>query len=236
MSLGLFRSDYMVHADPSETSPTVEIKQVEFNTIASSFGGLSSAVTKLHQYTFLRDSLTLRYLLAIGAYGKDYPFTRNNLPDNPAAEKLAAGLAQAHKAYNTPNSAVLFVVQDHERNIFDQRWLEYHLLEKHGIQTCRMTLHEVATSAKLVNRRLIVQRASAEHNTQEISVVYLRAGYGPNDYPSDTEWQGRRILELSKAIKCPTIITQLAGCKKIQQVLSNPGILERYLTSRNALI
>jgi Eukaryotic glutathione synthase, ATP binding domain len=40
----------MIHADPSESSPTPEIKQVEFNTISSSFGGLSSAVTKLHQY------------------------------------------------------------------------------------------------------------------------------------------------------------------------------------------
>jgi glutathione synthase len=40
----------MIHADPSEKNPTPEIKQVEFNTIASSFGGLSSAVTKLHQY------------------------------------------------------------------------------------------------------------------------------------------------------------------------------------------
>jgi hypothetical protein len=50
LSLGLFRSDYMIHADPNETSPAPEIKQVEFNTISSSFGGLSSAVTKLHQY------------------------------------------------------------------------------------------------------------------------------------------------------------------------------------------
>ena len=115
--------------------------------------------------------------------------------------------------------------------------LEYHLLEDHGIQTCRMTLHEIATSAKLVSRRLIVPKARVQNTmTQEISVVYLRAGYGPSDYPSETEWQGRRLLELSKAIKCPTIITQLAGCKKVQQVLSNSGMLERYLPSRNALI
>src|SRR5947207_7170190 len=177
----------MIHADPSKPSPTSEIKQVEFNTIAASFGGLSSAVTKLHQYIHPCTLFTYRYLLAIGAYGEDTPITKNNLPDNPAAEKLAAGLAQAHKAYNTLNTAVLFVVQDHERNIFDQRWLEYHLLEDHGIQTCRMTLYEIATSAKLVDRKLIIPRASAGHDTQEISVVYLRAGYGPNDYPSKIE-------------------------------------------------
>ena len=65
---------------------------------------------------------------------------------------------------------------------------------------------------------------------QEISVVYLRAGYGPGDYTSDTEWEARRMVEMSKAIKCPTVITQLAGCKKVQQVLAMPGVLERYDT------
>ena len=92
-----------------------------------------------------------------------------------------------------------------------------------------MTLNEIATSAKLDDcRRLIVPQFTAEQSTQEISVVYLRAGYGPGDYPSDTEWNARRLLEQSRAIKCPTIITQLAGCKKVQQVLAMPGVLERY--------
>jgi glutathione synthase len=45
LSLGLFRSDYMVHHD----SEGLQIKQVEFNTIASSFGGLSSQTSLLHK-------------------------------------------------------------------------------------------------------------------------------------------------------------------------------------------
>jgi len=169
-----------------------------------------------------------RYLLAIGAYGNHTPITRASLPSNPAAASLAAGLAQAHKAYGVPSSAVLFVVQDPERNAFDQRWLEYHLLEEHGIQTCRMTLPEIAESAKLQDRRLIVPKNTATQDTQEISVVYLRAGYGPGDYSDENMWRARKLLELSRAIKCPTIITQLAGCKKVQQVLAMPGVLERY--------
>ena len=47
LSLGLFRSDYMVHQGDPDTVPT--IKQVEFNTIASSFGGLSSRTSDLHR-------------------------------------------------------------------------------------------------------------------------------------------------------------------------------------------
>lgn len=48
LSLGLFRSDYMVHQETSDATPT--IKQVEFNTIASSFGGLSSQTSQLHKF------------------------------------------------------------------------------------------------------------------------------------------------------------------------------------------
>ncbi|KAH8160875.1 hypothetical protein CIB48_g7377 [Xylaria polymorpha] len=40
-------SDYMVHQDAAGSAP--QIKQVEFNTIASSFGGLSSQTSQLHK-------------------------------------------------------------------------------------------------------------------------------------------------------------------------------------------
>jgi hypothetical protein len=49
LSLGLFRSDYMVHKDLKTESSVPIIKQVEFNTIASSFGGLSFQTSRLHQ-------------------------------------------------------------------------------------------------------------------------------------------------------------------------------------------
>lgn len=44
--MGLFRSDYMVHQD----GDNLQIKQVEFNTIAASFGGLSQQTSLLHKY------------------------------------------------------------------------------------------------------------------------------------------------------------------------------------------
>jgi glutathione synthase len=49
LSLGLFRSDYMVHKDLEAESSAPVSKQVEFNTIASSFGGLSFQTSLLHQ-------------------------------------------------------------------------------------------------------------------------------------------------------------------------------------------
>ena len=50
LSLGLFRSDYMVHKEPSDPAAKPTIRQVEFNTIASSFGGLACKVSSLHRY------------------------------------------------------------------------------------------------------------------------------------------------------------------------------------------
>ena len=49
LSLGIFRSDYMVHKDPGNPQAKPCIKQVEFNTIASSFGGLAAKVSNLHK-------------------------------------------------------------------------------------------------------------------------------------------------------------------------------------------
>jgi hypothetical protein len=40
----------MIHIDPTSSNPKPELKQVEFNTIASSFGGLSARVSALHRY------------------------------------------------------------------------------------------------------------------------------------------------------------------------------------------
>lgn len=47
LQLGLFRSDYMVHLP--DTSGLPSLKQVEFNTISSSFGSLSQQVAALHR-------------------------------------------------------------------------------------------------------------------------------------------------------------------------------------------
>jgi glutathione synthase len=53
--------------------------------------------------------------------------------------------------------------------------------------------------------------------------------YTPTDYPSSEEWQGRRLIERSLAIKCPCISYHLAGTKKVQEALSRPGVLERFV-------
>ena len=218
--LGLFRSDYMLHRPTPDDEPVIH--QVEFNTIASSFGGLASRVSELH-----------RFLVRSGAYPPTPQLSLETIPLNPAAVELASGLAKAHDLYGPValgrEKAVLFIVQSEERNAFDQRWLEYALLENHNVKTYRISLSDVPAHTRLEpgSRRLIYMTPLAQE--VEVSTVYFRAGYGPDDYPTQLEWDARLHLERSAAIKCPTIAMQLAGAKKVQQELAVPSVLERFV-------
>jgi glutathione synthetase len=227
LSLGLFRSDYMVHQDPMESKAKPGLKQVEFNTIASSFGGLSSQVSALH-----------KYLLTIDAYPTSTASTIkvDALQQSKSASLLAKGLATAHKAYGPSKTSrplcVIFVVQDPERNVFDQRHLEYALLEENSVRSFRLPFGETLLHTKLdADRTLVYTPPSSPSVSFEVTTIYFRAGYSPDDYPKEEDWTARLHLEKSMAIKCPSILTHLAGCKKVQQVLATPHSphLKRFL-------
>ncbi|RDB14681.1 Glutathione synthetase [Hypsizygus marmoreus] len=220
LQLGLYRSDYLVHTTP-EQPPS--LKQVEFNTISVSFASLSERTAALH-----------RYLYASTHYYNASPHLREeNFPANNSITGLVDGLAAAHKAYNNPQSHILFVVQPGERNVFDQRPLEYKLLEQHSIHVIRRTFDELGYSATVdpETHALRVSCSPALHPSGfvEISTVYFRSGYTPTEYPTPAHYATRFLLERSRAIKCPSIALQLAGGKKIQEVLTQPGVLERFL-------
>ncbi|KAG6337388.1 hypothetical protein ID866_1711 [Astraeus odoratus] len=87
LQLGLFRSDYLLHTGDGDGK--LSLKQVEFNTIASSFGTLSERAAAMH-----------RYLHGLTDYYDISPYFKpDNFPLNETTARLAEGLAQAHKAY-----------------------------------------------------------------------------------------------------------------------------------------
>lgn len=49
-------------------------------------------------------------------------------------------------------------------------------------------------------------------------------------------WEARLMMERSRAVKCPDIATHLAGTKKVQEVLSRPGVLERFFPDRPRVV
>jgi len=202
--LGIHRSDYMLDA------PSGKFLQVELNTIASSFGCLSSLTSRMHRYLAARR-------------GK---VDVSRLPDNPAIQKIPEALAAAAAAHGAPGGAVVMVVQPGERNAYDQQWIQLRLWEDHGVRTLRRTLADIAREGTLGGDGTVKLTCGTP-----VSVFYFRAGYTPTDYPSDVEWQARELIERSNAARCPTAAYQLAGAKKVQQDLARPGVLERFTPS-----
>ena len=205
VNLAVNRSDYMLH------TPTGGLLQVELNTIASSFGCLSTLVSRMHAYI----------LGMSGATEEDM----RRLPANDALNGIVDVLAEAaDMSIDTSqrHGVIVMVVQPDEQNTFDQRWIEVGLWERHHICTLRKTLAEIAANAKLDDQdNLII-------DGQLVSVVYFRAGYAPTDYLGQSEWKARELIERSTAAACPSVAMQLAGSKKVQQALARNDVLGHY--------
>ncbi|KAJ2454971.1 Glutathione synthetase, partial [Coemansia sp. RSA 2337] len=156
--VGIHRSDYLIHAPENEPDASPLAKQVEFNTIASSFASLSSIVGDFHRHMLAKTEY--KDMLQAGNMTKD------QLPANESLTSIADGLAAGFKLYGNTRG------------------------------------------------------------DKEVAVAYYRSGYAPTDFPSEKEWDGRWLVESSCTIPVPSLAYHLAGCKKIQQVLAQPGVVE----------
>jgi len=231
--LGIHRSDYMLHRN-SEKEP-YRLKQVELNTIAASFAGLSTKISKLHKYLSERfesdvsDFFVMNQKIVSGGEAEAAE-TTTGVPENPALEEIPLAMHVARERYaakhGSKDSVVLFVVQEGETNTVDQRILEFRLWTDYKIPVVRMSLTKLATEMTLDETTGALKVGSSE-----VAMVYFRAGYAPTDYPdgdNGIEWKARLTLEKSRAAKCPSLGYHLAGTKKVQQELARPGVLERF--------
>ncbi|XP_014476113.1 PREDICTED: glutathione synthetase-like isoform X2 [Dinoponera quadriceps] len=94
LSLGILRSDLMLDTscpkkNAEKLKPHCCWKQVEINTIASGFGWLGPATTRLHRFI----------LQELG-----YTDELRNLPENNALESLCSGMIEAWSLYGDPKS------------------------------------------------------------------------------------------------------------------------------------
>ncbi|XP_027188839.1 glutathione synthetase, chloroplastic-like isoform X2 [Cicer arietinum] len=206
--LGLFRSDYMLD------EKTKSLLQVEMNTISTSFSGVGCVITELHRNI-------------LSHYGKLLGLDSQRVPVNNATTQYAEALAKAWSEYNNPSAAIIIVVQAEERNMYDQHFVSAILRERYHITTIRKTLAEINQEGE------ILPDGTLSVDGQAIAIVYFRAGYTPVDYPSESEWSARLLIEQSSAIKCPSISYHLVGTKKIQQELAKPNVLERFFENKD---
>ena len=115
----------MIDESDAETGP--RLRQIELNTISSSFGPLGALVSQLH--------------------GTLYPGLPRNDTGNEFAHSIAAALRQWSKALGESDGVVLFVVQDGERNLYDQWWIADPLRSRFGVRTIRASLAQVAETS-----------------------------------------------------------------------------------------
>jgi glutathione synthetase len=229
--LGIHRSDYMLHTDQDSNVPG--IKQIELNTIASSFASLACQVASLHSFLLNRfDSEEVKAVLETNAavvVGDGQAIAQNSaVPSNQALEKIANALHLSMEQYRlrfapTKPLVVLFVVQPSETNTVDQRMLEFQLWRQHSLPVVRLSLAEIHSDCHVDE-----SSGALYYQDKEVGVVYYRAGYTPYDYPTDLEWQARYKLEVTRATKSPSLGYHLAGTKKVQQQLARPGVLETF--------
>lgn len=204
--LAVTRSDYFVHQPDASAPPAV--RQVELNTISASYPGLSALVARVHRY-LLRDT-----------------DAGERLVHNDPIPAIADAFAEAHRLYGQPQARVLMVVQPGEANVFDQRLLEAALRER-GIVTRRLPLQAVAQGGRLREGHLVI-------DGEVMAIAYFRAAYGPEDFASEQAFRGRALIENASAVAVPDLHTQLAGAKKVQQVLSDRSVLARFLPAPDA--
>uniref|UniRef100_A0A915Q4C9 Glutathione synthetase n=1 Tax=Setaria digitata TaxID=48799 RepID=A0A915Q4C9_9BILA len=206
------RNDYMCNVD---SCGHYSLKQIEVNNIAASMGSLAERATGMHK----------RILETLQLPNK---IIKMAVMDNHPTDTIAGGIYEAWCDYGVSEAIVLFVVENVNQNQIDQRHVEYRLdeLSNRRARCLRITLTDGAVRLKVneTNHHLIMD------GKLHVAVVYFRAGYLPDNYPTEAEWSTRCTIELSDAVKCPWIGLQLANTKKVQQVLSKEGVLEKYIT------
>ena len=181
------------------------LRQVELNTVSASFPFLITRLNQLHKNLF----------------------EQNKLPEviqNNPLDAVVDVFAHAVQNYGISESVILMVVQPDEKNIFDQLGLEQHLWVKYRIATVRKTLTEIQTDGKLRQGHLVV-------DGKTVAVTYYRAGYSPDDFPSQEAFKGRQLIEASSTIQVPDLAMQLSGMKKIQQVLTKKEVLADFVSA-----
>ncbi|CAK8997917.1 Glutathione synthetase (GSH synthetase) (GSH-S) (Glutathione synthase) [Durusdinium trenchii] len=149
------------------------------------------------------------------------------LPRSAAMEGMAEAIAMAHEAYSSRweplglPRVVLFIVLEEEKNELDHRKLELAAFQQ-GICSLRRSLAQLSRTCEL--RPLVARK--------QVTVAYFRSGYWPQHF--EGAWLCRQQLERSEAAKCPSAPAQLAGMKKVQQLLCDSAELSRFLSEEQA--
>jgi glutathione synthase len=205
-----------------------KMRQIEFNTISSAFAGLTAIVGDLHKAVlhYALDNCYIRELKP-DEEEKEESSTIDLILPNNAVKRSAEAIVKAFELYNNENAFILFLIVPNERNVCDHNALVDAIRKiKPSIRFHFKTLEQLTNELFLDEKTFNIY---LKPWNDEIAIVYFRAGYIPDHYINENHWLVREQIEQSRAIKCPTVRSQLAGSKIVQEYLTRENIVEKYI-------
>ena len=211
IQLNIYRNDFMVDKIKKF------IYQTEFNTIAVTMATFSDEMKRFFTY-----------------FSKKYPeffdrFLNKNdrevlIEKSDSIPNFVDSIIEGIKLFNEnyKETLIIFVVQENEKNIYDQRSIENDLYNRFNIKSRRLTLNEIAKNCEFDENKNI------KFENKIISLFYFRSCYTEKDFIDEESWKGREMIELSTAIKVPNINSFLTTFKVFQYYLTKPEILKKF--------
>ena len=234
ISLGIFRSDYILNGQGISRPGPSSLKQVELNTFSCAGGTHGNIANGMHHH-----------LARTGSYSTCNEAT-GEIPENSTIEGIVNALSLAHKVYlenhdllSGHSGAILMPVQPNNVNICDERPIEYELWSQDPPIPCFRCVfsEEILDRCTLdINTGGLLYKHPLRNQVYEITVVYMRAGYDSREFTVPSGPAARLVLERSRAIKCPSLLSHLSTFKKVQQALTEPGALARFLPSSSSAL
>jgi len=100
----------------------------------------------------------------------------------------------------------------------------------HRLNVLRMTILQAAKRLHLDEKDFSLY---ADGN-KRVALIHQAYGYMLDHFPTEKEWKMRLDMERSSAIISPNMRVQLSSSKKVQQMLAQPGVLERFIPNADA--
>lgn len=264
--LGVWRNDWMIERgeigivkddglrEGMDVERTLELKQVEFNTIACAGACHGKRIADMH-----------RLLTEMGIYNTHPstsappgvrvvpaaepqqlpPYTSSKLPSNDTPTTIVTALASAFTHYGqtfycSPNLSlkyplcILLPVQPFNINPFDELPILNTLISTHQIPTFRIEFplaFSSTTKLDVDTGMLTFTPPLPENVTYEVAVLYLRAGHEMHEYKvhGGIGIEARVRIEASRVVLCPSVMGQLAGSKAVQAAFTRPENLRRFV-------
>ncbi|KAL3107099.1 hypothetical protein niasHT_019495 [Heterodera trifolii] len=214
-TLLLTRADYVMDNNSITEQPNGQQRQFGLKQTGMTIGTLGSVAMSPRATEVHRQMLQ--------KVGMD----ASNVPPNRAVNTMARGLFNGWLRFGDAEALVVFIVSPEDKFRFDERAIENELqqISDGQIEVERMTSEEAFAKLILDESDFTLRRSS---DRRAVALVHSSSNGHLPEW-TDDEWEARRRIERSRAIKTSTVFSDLSTSKAVQQLLAQPGKIEQFM-------